>query len=138
MIKEWIQIERQRQIDLAANLATSPDEALAAEAAKILKYRNKEYRDKTGAMCTVTFGMICVLYLWTLITQFDWVWAIATVFVFILTAFMLWRVISGMKSADDPRYDWATEYSYDAMRWKDQRRAENKLHQPMKDFKKDW
>ena len=136
-IKEWLRVEKSRQIDHAANLATSPDEAIAANAAKILRYRDDNRRARANSMIIVCFGMILCLYFYSLITDFDWYWLFFTGFVTCALAFIAWRTNAGMKSAKDPRYDWAEEYAYDAMRWRDQRRAESKLHEPMKDFKKD-
>lgn len=135
-LKEWWEVEKSRIIDNRASLATSPDESIAHDASKILKYRNDHERAKLNCFMIVLTGFVECLYLYSMITDFDWSWFVATVFITALLCFQMWITNLGMKSAKDPRYDWAEEYAAEALAWRQQRADERKHHQPMKEYKK--
>lgn len=135
-LKEWLEVEKSRIIDNRARLATSPDEAIAHDASRILSFRDDHVRAKLNCTYIVLFGFVDCLYLYPLITDFDWGWLAITGIVIAVLCVYLWGINAAMKSAKDPRYDWAEEYAAEALAWRQQRAEERKHHQPMKDFKK--
>ena len=134
--KEWREVEKSRIIDNRASLATSPDEAIAHDASRILRFRNDHYRAKVNCTWIVLIGLVECLYLYSLITTFDWAWVVTTGIITVFLCFQVWITNAAMKSAKDPRYDWAEEYAAEVLAWRQQRTEERKHHQPMKDYKK--
>ena len=135
-LKEWWEVEKSRIIDNRASLATSPDESIAHDSSKILRYRNDHDRAKANCTWIVLVGLVDCLYLYSLITDFDWWWLALTGIVTAFLCLQVWITNAAMKSAKDPCYDWAEEYDAEALAWRQQRADERKHHQPMKEYKK--
>ena len=132
-MKDKLSLIKDRAVDLTANLATSEDEALAYCAAKILRYRSPGI--KKTLLCIYA---VCLLYPIVGLLAFlkhglvsDLLLAGAMSAILVIFA---WMETQAIKSAQDPRYDWAEEYRDMAEAWRAQRRVERERHQRMGDF----
>lgn len=134
MNDDWWKVTKIRAQQHAGNLATSPDEAIAVEASRILRKRD----GKETRMMPIHDALFCFLALmyWyggilDVLNNEGYTLLVMSPFVTLLCAFMVWRKHAGIREADDTMYDWAEEYRRSAADWKLQRNQEAKNHQPM-------
>ena len=128
-----LELIKDRAVDMTANLSTSEDEALAYCAAKILRYRSPQI--KKTLLCIYA---LCLLYPIVGLLTFLKHGLVPDLLIFaVMCAFVTifaWMVTQAVKSAQDPRYDWAEEYRDMAEAWRAQRRVEREKHLRMGDF----
>lgn len=132
-MKDKLSLIKDRAVDLTANLSTSEDEALAYCAAKILRYRSPGI--KKTLLCIYA---LCIFYpIVGLLAFLKHGIVQDLLFLIIMSAILAifaWMETQAIKSAQDPRYDWAEDYRDMAEAWRAQRRIERERHLRMGDF----
>ena len=134
MNDDWWKVTKIRAQQIAGNLATSPDEAIAVEARRILRKRDGE-ETRIMPIYSMLFCFLALFYWYggilDVLNDEGYTILVMSPFVTLLCACMIWRKHAGIREADDPIYDWAEEYRQSAADWKLQRNLESKNHQPM-------
>lgn len=134
MNDDWWKVTKIRARQHACNLATSPDEAIAVEASRILRKRDgKETR--TIPIHDMLFCFLALMYwcagILDVLNDNGYILLMMTPLITLLSAYMIWSKHAGIKEANDTMYDWAEEYRQSAADWRFQRNQESKNHQPM-------
>ena len=134
MNDDWWKVTKLRAQQHAGNLATSPDEAVAVEARRILRKRDGE-ETRIMPIYSMLFCCLALLYWYSgildVLNDEGYTLLAMSPLVTLVCAYMVWRKHAGIREADDSMYDWAEEYRQSAADWRLQRNQEAKNHQPM-------